>query len=71
MGMRKTVAAGTSGACMMVRVEGLPDRLCHLLAIGRLVEAFGVLIIRVGVMSGCWLCSLTPLIGDVGLASCR
>ena len=56
---------------MMVRAEGLPDRLCHLLAIGRLVEAFGFLMMCVGVISGCWLYSLTPLIGDVGLASCR
>jgi hypothetical protein len=33
--------------------RGLPDRLCHLLVIGRLIEAFGFLMMRVGVMSGC------------------
>jgi hypothetical protein len=35
---------------MMVRAEGLPDRLCHLLTYGRLIEAFGFLMTRVGVM---------------------
>lgn len=54
------MAARTSEACMMVRAEGLPDRLCHLLAIRRLVVAFGFLMMRVGVMSGYWLYSLTP-----------
>jgi hypothetical protein len=57
---------------MMVRAEGLLERLCHMLSIGRLVEVFGFLMMRFGVMSGCWLYSLTPLlIGDVELASYR
>jgi hypothetical protein len=41
MGSRKTEAA-TSKAGTLVRAEGLPDQLCHLFAIGRPVEAFGV-----------------------------
>jgi hypothetical protein len=32
--------------------EDLPDRLCHLFVIGRLVEAFGFEMMRVDVMSG-------------------
>jgi hypothetical protein len=41
MGSRNTEAA-TSRSGTLVRSEGLPDRLCHLFFIGRLVEVFGV-----------------------------
>jgi hypothetical protein len=40
MGSWKTEAA-TSSAGTLVRAEVLPDWLCHLFAVGRLVEAFG------------------------------
>ena len=56
----------------MFAAEGLVDRLCPLLADERLGEACGLLMMRVGVMTGHTALFLdTPFISLVGVASCR